>query len=310
MRPTLHVVTGILGSGKTTVLQHLMDGPSLERAPAVVVGEFAEEGLDGRLLGRVGAHVRQLAGASVATPVYVDAVRALLDTGAHDRIFVETSGVTEIRRVAAEIRDDPDVLRRCTLGRTVTVIDAGAFAVHARHFGEQLWAQVDVADVVVINKTDRAPAEDAYAIRDRVVERSPGATVLFAYMGQIRRGDVLDATGEGFRSRLLDAPEAVAWPNDFESFVYRSERVCYDRVQFGHALLNLPGGRIARFKGVLRGWDRSYCVNGLPGQLDWDATPVEGPTAIAFIGLGLAPRQQAIAELLDGEIARLEEEDR
>ena len=55
----IHVVTGILGSGKTTVLCHLLDVPTGERV-AVVVGEYAEKGLDGDLLRQSGADVIQI----------------------------------------------------------------------------------------------------------------------------------------------------------------------------------------------------------------------------------------------------------
>lgn len=302
MTVTLNVVTGILGSGKTTALLHLLDAPGISTKPAVVVGEFAEEGLDGTILANAGATVRQLTatGLGAAAASYVDPVTELVEDREHPRIFLETSGVANIGRIAKELLE-ADLGGPVRFGPTVTVLDAGAFQVHDRYFPEQLWAQVAVADVVIVNKTDRVHAGDLEAIRARVAARNPDARVLFAYMGQVRRAEVLGSQPEGFRPRLLDhaGDTQVA---AFESFVWRSKRVCFDRVMLGHKLLNLPGGHIARFKGVLKCWDKSHVVNGLPGQLDWDNTPAEGRTRIAFIGLDLLSRQADICALLDAEL--------
>ena len=97
-------------------------------------------------------------------------------------------------------------------------------------------------------------------------------------------------------------------PPDFEAFLYRSEMVCFEQILFGHVLLNLPGGSVARYKGVLRCWDKAYCINGMPGQLDWDNTPVTGDTRIAFIGLDLKQREATITAALDAELQRQRDE--
>jgi len=192
----------------------------------------------------------------------------------------------------------------------VTVLDAGAFTRHDELFNAQLWAQIAVADVVVINKTDTVQQESLSDLRSRIHERRPGVAVQFSYMGQVSRPAILDPLAEDERPTILDADFGADPPAEFEAFVYRYKRVCFDRVTFGHKLLNLPGGEIARFKGGLRCWDKTHCVNGFPGQLDWDSTPVQGRTAIAFIGLGLMERKDAIVSILDAELEAQQSEDR
>jgi hypothetical protein len=107
--------------------------------------------------------------------------------------------------------------------------------------------------------------------------------------------------------RLLRAEPLGESFADFEAFVYRTPQVAWDRVRFGHLLLNLPS-RVARFKGVLRAHDKSYAVNGLPGQLDWDNRAVAGATRIAIIGVGLAADTDLVRAALDDELARQEAE--
>lgn len=308
-QPILHVITGILGSGKTSVATHLLGATRPEGMPAVVVGEYAEEGLDGHILERTGARVLQVTASGVGDQAkgYVDPVAQLIGEGFHARILLETSGVTEIERVAADLQRDPRTAGRFVFGPTVTVLDAGSFANHSREFPDQLWGQVDVADVVIINKTDKAPDQSLSVMRDEVTARNSTAKVLFSYMGQVRRMEIFDELPEGFTARIAQPRPQPEPPEDFEAFVYRSDKICFDRVMLGHKLLNLPG-RIARFKGQLKSWDKTHCVNGMPGQLDWDNTPVKGRTIIAFIGLDLASREAEIRSLLDAELERQQRE--
>lgn len=306
---TIQIITGILGSGKTTTVRHLIEGPG-ESNVGVVVGEYAEDGFDGGMIEASGAQVRQItqSGRGATLKSYLEPTRAFVEEGRVSRIIVETSGVTEIAQVSSELAGDPMIARDAIFGPTLVVIDAGAFTVHDTHFAPQLWAQLDVADIVVVNKTDKANGDSLDLIRRRIQARNDEAKVVFSYMGQISRGLALSIPYEGFVPRAVRATWEGTLPAEFEAFVYRSNRVCYDRLVFGHKLLNLPGGQIARFKGVLRCWDGARCINGLPGQLDWDSTPVSGDTRIAFIGIGLAAREQGIREVLDAELARQHEE--
>ncbi|MEZ4266721.1 MAG: GTP-binding protein [Myxococcota bacterium] len=304
MSVTLNVVTGILGAGKTTTLRHLVEGKLGEGTPAVVVGEFAEQGFDADMLRASGAYVVQFSGGPLSgqADAYVSGVRALVESGNHARVFLETSGVTHISAVAKRLAADPVIARDAVFGRTATVLDAGAFLQHAKHFAPQLWGQVRVADIVVVNKTDKVQEADLAEIRDQIRQHNPAAAITFCYMGQVRRQDVLAPLPEDTRAAIVSVDWGDDVPAEFEAFVYTSDVRCFDRVAFGHRLLNLPGGAIARFKGGLRCYDKTHCVNGMPGQLDWDSTPMTGATAIAFIGLGLSARKDAICKVLDDEL--------
>ncbi len=309
MTVQLQIITGFLGSGKTTLVRHLIEGPG-EVSTGVVVGEFAEEGFDGRMIEASGATVRQISASGVgnAAKSYLPATRSFVDEGRFTRVILETSGVTEIAKVTQELWADPVIRKNAVFSPTIVVVDAGAFAAHDRHFGHQFWAQLDVADIVAVNKTDKVPGENLDAIKSRIIARNPEARVQFTYQGQISRTLALSVPHDGFTPRAMRASWEGVMPPDFEAFVYRSNEVCFDQITFGHILLNLPGGSVARFKGVLRCWDKAHCLNGLPGQLDWDSTPVTGDTRIAFIGLDLKGREATICETLDRELARQREE--
>tara|TARA_B100000674_G_scaffold465608_1_gene448678 strand:+ start:591 stop:1523 length:933 start_codon:yes stop_codon:yes gene_type:complete len=307
---TLHIITGILGSGKTSTLRHLLDVPGTEGSTAIVVGEYAKEGFDATMLRETGAEIVQVTSTGIGDHAksYLEPVRHLAEDEFIRQIFLETSGVTEIDKVVAELRADPLIRERVAFGPTLVVMDAGAFKAHDTYFSDQLWGQVDVADTVLVNKTDKAVEESLSEMKARILERNPKARVLFTYMGQAPRPQALGQREEGFVPRLLSDDWTGGAPADFEAFVYRTRAICFDQVLFGHKLLNLPVGRIARFKGVLRLWNRSICLNGLPGQLDWDNSNVSGSTTIAFIGLELLEQKEAICKILDDELKRQKDE--
>ena len=305
MPVTINIITGVLGSGKTTLLQHLLaDQLPIER-PAIVVGEFAEEGLDAQLLTVESVPIRQLTATGVGdtSKSFLSPLKELVMSGRHNRIYLETSGVAEVHRIIPDLYSDPDLVKATVIGPTVTVIDAGAFEYHDQHFGTQFWSQIEVADIIVINKVDRVSRDELAAIEARIKERNPVARRAGTYMGRVRRGEVNSRVPEDFTPRILQVSGECDVP-EFEAFVYRTSAVCYDRVMFGHLLLNLPDAVIARFKGKLRVHDKTYCVNGFPGQLDWDNTPVFGDTSIALIGLRLLDRKARLTTLLDEEIER------
>ena len=308
MAVQLNILTGILGSGKTSTLRHLMSVPSPEGATAIVVGEYAEEGFDAAMLKETGAEISQVTATGLGSSAksYMEPVRDFVEDGIFGRIIIETSGVTEIARVVEELREEPIIASNVVFGPTMVVMDAGAFSIHDQYFSEQLWGQVRIGDVIIVNKTDKAAEESLTDIRDRIRAVNPDARVMFSYMGQVSRQDCLGVE-EDFTPRIL-AADGSGMPADFEAFVYRTRKTCYDRLMFGHKLLNLPVGKIARFKGALKCWDQTRCLNGLPGQLDWDTTRVSGRTAIAFIGVGLLDVKDTIHEILDGELERQKRE--
>jgi G3E family GTPase len=298
--PTVHVVVGLLGSGKTTLLQHLLAAPLPEGRPAVLVGELAELGFDGERLGDA-AEVVEIAGAGPdAAARYARALRVLLDAGTR-RVIVEASGAADAARLLAAFAADEVLRDDVTWGRTVTVVDAGAFEGLHAEFATALDAQIRLADVVVLNKTDRL--RDRAALEAHVAAVNPAAEVVAAFMGQVRPAVVFAPRPGG---RLPSVP-ADATASHLESFVYRSARRCFDRAHFGHALLNAPraaGGRLARVKGVVRTWADTWTVSGVPGQLDWMPAPAERDIAVVFIGAGLRAAEPAIRAMLDAELDR------
>ena len=170
------VLTGFLGSGKTTILSRLVRDPAFADT-AVIVNEFGEIGLDHVLLEAVDENIVDLSCGCICCTIRGDLMDTLADLhvrrgGAFNRVAVETTGLADPAPVIHTLMQEPSVFERYRLARVVTAVDAvNAVGTLDRH-GEAI-KQVAVADALLLTKTDIAGS--AGALRERLRAINPGA---------------------------------------------------------------------------------------------------------------------------------------
>jgi G3E family GTPase len=158
------VVTGFLGSGKTTLIARTLRDPGFART-AVIVSEFGEIGLDHDLIASSDDQVVTLNTGCLCCVVQTDLARTLMalltrrEAGSadYDRVLIETSGLSDPAPVLQGMMTDAGVAAVYDAPYVLTVVDTmfgeTSLAEHAeaRH-------QVAVADCVLLSKTDVRPA--------------------------------------------------------------------------------------------------------------------------------------------------------
>ncbi|UTW11728.1 CobW family GTP-binding protein [Marinobacterium rhizophilum] len=180
----VHVLTGFLGSGKTSLLSRLLASEAFGDT-AVLVNEFGEVGLDHLLLGEVAPDTLLLDSGCVCCTIrgeLADALRDLFsrrqrgELPAFRRVVLETTGLAEPAPILATLAADPVIRHHFRLGGVVTVVDAlNALETH-RH--EPVWAeQLSAADQLVLTKTDLVPAARAQQVRAQLAALNPLAPV-------------------------------------------------------------------------------------------------------------------------------------
>ncbi|SEC30960.1 GTPase, G3E family [Streptomyces sp. 2131.1] len=180
------VLAGFLGSGKTTLLNHLL----LHRAGnriGVIVNDFGAIEIDAMSVsGQVGSTV-SLGGGCLCCAVDASELDTYLETLTRpsarlDVIVIEASGLAEPQELVRMIlaSDNP----RIVYGGLVEVVDAAEFeATRERH--PEIGRHLAVADLVVLNKTDRAGDEECARIRKAVAETGSTAAIVPATYGRI-----------------------------------------------------------------------------------------------------------------------------
>ena len=121
------ILTGFLGAGKTTLLNHLLSQSDAERV-AVIVNEYGEVGIDGKLVLETNDEIVELNNGCVCCTVRSDLItaihRLLNSTRQIDRILVETSGLADPAPVIQSFMLDEILSNRLALDAIITVVDA------------------------------------------------------------------------------------------------------------------------------------------------------------------------------------------
>mgnify|MGYP001323329635 CR=1 FL=1 len=182
------IVTGFLGSGKTTLIRHLLENPGGRRF-AVIVNEFGDVGIDGEVLKGCGIdtcpeeNVVELANGCICCTVADDfepALEAILAfQPAVDHILIETSGLA-LPKPLVQAFKWPAVRARVTVDGVVAVADGEALADgrvahdmgalaeqraaddaldHDDPIEEVFEDQIACADLVILSKTDLLSAD-------------------------------------------------------------------------------------------------------------------------------------------------------
>lgn len=171
----VNLVTGFLGTGKTTAIRQLLETHPGDERWAVLVNEFGEVGVDGALLDETGAVVQEVAGGClccVAAPAFTTGLNRLIRQQRPDRILIEPSGLGHPAQIL-ETLTGPLYESVLEVRATLCVMDARQLS-SPRHVGHEIFQdQIHLADVLVANKADLYSAADRAAFEQFVLSMVP-----------------------------------------------------------------------------------------------------------------------------------------
>ncbi len=196
------VITGFLGSGKTTLVRHLMQNPGGRRL-AVVVNEFGDVGVDGEILKGCAIpdcpaeNIMELANGCICCTVaddFIPTIEALMALDPRpDHILIETSGLA-LPKPLLKAFDWPDIRSRITVDGVIALADAEAVAAgrfapdvarvdaqrladdsidHETPLSEVFEDQISCADIILLTKPDLAGPEGVARARQVIAAEAP-----------------------------------------------------------------------------------------------------------------------------------------
>ena len=218
------VVTGFLGSGKTTLIRELLGKPE-GADTAVVVNEYGEAGIDNALLRASSDATVLLGNGCICCTVRTDlqeSLRTLFADRARGavpsfrRVIIETSGLADPGPVLQTFASDRALGQEFHLQSLVTVVDAVAGAGNLDRMPEARH-QAALADRVVLTKTDLADQSAVAALTARI-RGLTAAPIATAINGAIDADFLLDEPSD-LPARNLSHDHAHAHSDGIDSFV-------------------------------------------------------------------------------------------
>jgi len=178
------LVTGFLGAGKTTLVNHVLANADGRRI-AAVVNDFGAINIDAELIAGASDGVVSLPNGCICCSLEGDLLRTLAAilrrTPRPDAILIETSGVADPADIVRNLMD-PVIWREAPLETVLCVVDAtGADALD----DALLQSQVRVADLIALSKLDLTNAAERDRIRAALSGINPRSVVVEAAHGQV-----------------------------------------------------------------------------------------------------------------------------
>lgn len=280
------VLSGYLGAGKTTVLNHLLSNKE-GRKIAVIVNDMSEINIDSQLIQEAGfsrteEKLVELTNGCICCTLREDLmieVEKLVKKGDIDYIVIESTGISEPIPVAQTFTyiDEElgiDLSKYCRLDAMITVIDAFRFwtdyesgetllerkqtddIYDQRDVSDLLIDQIEFADILLISKTDLVTADYVDAFQAFLKKMNPNAEIYTVKNGKINSDILLNrhlfdfekaSSGAGWIKELNEEHVPETEEYGISSFVYKRKRPFHPK-RWEQWLSNFPQ-EIARSKG-------------------------------------------------------------
>jgi G3E family GTPase len=191
------VISGFLGSGKTTLMNNLLAGLDRGRV-AVIENELGEIPIDNHLVLRTDLGSMETVNGRTcceAREEFLRLVRLIARMkDDYDRLFVETTGVAHPGMIAHAILGDPFLRNHLELDGVVTVVDAKHILDHIGQDGHAD-EQIAYADLLVINKVDLVSEMELRWVEDALTGINAGCERMHTQNGEVPAKRILNIGG-------------------------------------------------------------------------------------------------------------------
>lgn len=274
------VVSGFLGSGKTTLVRRLLaDAERTGARLAVISNEFGELGIDQALFGARQDDYVELRGGCVCcrlSDALVETLEMLRERVDPDRIVIETSGVALPYDTQLNFWRDP--VRRWVADDVALVVISAEQVAAGRDLEGTFEQQVSSADLLVLNKLDLVPEGALPEIEARLRAIEPEAPILHAVHADVDVALLFPPDLEGLRAQRREQARPAP-PHAHEAF--EAEELAVEPGVSPEALrARLAALGALRAKGFVETSEGLRLVQGVGARIEIEAPPEAPPPAL------------------------------
>ena len=238
-RLPVSLLTGFLGSGKTTVLNHLLRQPALAKT-AVVINEFGAIGLDHELVESSSEEMVLLQSGCLCCTIrgdLLDTLRNLFlrrvkgEIPAFNRVVIETTGLADPAPILHTLMTDPLLAARYRLDGVIATVDAATGNATLDRQIESV-KQAAVADRLILTKVDLVARDEVEALARRLRDLNPGAPIWRALNGRVSPSQLFNAGLYNPTTKSLDVQRwlnAEAYSSSTDDALHHHDHDAGDR---------------------------------------------------------------------------------
>lgn len=309
----VYLITGFLGSGKTTFLNRIIRRFPKTRKLTLLVNEFGEVGVDGTLVEGDDIDMLEISKGSIfCVCVKTDFIKGLYELTTKikpDVLLIESTGVANPSDLKKDLRL-PIFNNRFDFKEQFCIIDAAHF-IDAYDVYASIEKQIASSSVFIINKVDASSRQQIEQVKEVVRGFHPGPTFyetayaklpLEAFFDFVTKGSVpadrvpaapseipvmTEAELDAYIDRLLDSPELEITPPDLlvsTSYQWNGRELGEVR-----ALADSLPRSVVRAKGFVEEKGVMYIFNYVMGDWTIEETPIpreriKHKNIVVFIG--------------------------
>lgn len=189
----LVVINGFLGSGKTTMLLHLISQLKMVKI-ALIVNEFGHSSYDAKILRKFDMELEEVKNGSIFCSCKSDEFAQKLSNlllKDFDWIFIESSGFSNPVALEKIINFSLDhVLSEIPTIYYLTIVDPVMFP-KLIHTLNSYQNQIDIADTLILNKMDLVTEEASANVRDQLALLNKEAEIIMTSYGHVKVDEIL-----------------------------------------------------------------------------------------------------------------------
>jgi len=298
MKTKIDIISGFLGSGKTTLIKKLIDDEFKGERIAIIENEFGEISIDGAILEEKNVDIKEINSGCICCSLVGDfkkAIKEIVDNYNPDRIIIEPSGVAKLS----------DVIKACkgidNINMLITVVDAWKAKMYLNNFGEFYKDQIRNGKIIVLTRTERLEEHRLKEIINSIKSINPQATIINNQIDKINFNNIVkikEKNSNEFlklvpRSNLRSASKVVSYEsktadNVFSSWGGESQKIFTEkelRSIFEKIEHKDEYGTILRAKGIVKGEDGTWIeFHYVPLEFRMNLVKVQNSGKVCVIG--------------------------
>ncbi len=268
-----NIITGFLGVGKTTAILNLLQQRTRNERWSVLVNEFGEMGIDGYLMQNNDSSIviKQVPGGCICCaaglPLQV-AVNQLLKQTRPDRLIIEPSGMGHPRNILKSLTD---IHYQAVLDMRACVCLLDPRKIHDKRYleSELFVDQIDVADIVIANKTDLCETKEKQYFEDYILQRDSTKQTKWVVNGNIKlhwlNSKHREAASQSSSSSAMRSKRSYQLESQFNKLTFDYSR----NIRFNYKAMTeyIASLKAERIKAILNTDDGFIVINHAGGEL-------------------------------------------